>query len=87
MLLFSDIHRIDPVSFQCFQTPTEGSFGKHNVQMGLPEGHSVLLHFSQNGMPYQAVLVSMNMLCGSMSCQCQPISLGCRKTLQRLSVP
>ena len=60
MLLFSDIHRIDPVSFQCFQTPTEGSFGKHNVQMGLPEGHSVLLHFSHNGMPYQAVLVSMS---------------------------
>ena len=39
MLLFSDIHRVDPVSFQCFHT--EGSFGKHNVQMGLPEGHSV----------------------------------------------
>ena len=58
MLLFSDIHRVDPVSFQCFHT--EGSFGKHNIQMGLPEGHSVLLHFSHNGMPYQAVLVSMS---------------------------
>ena len=30
------------------------------IQMGLPEGHSVLLHFSNNGRPYQAVLVSMS---------------------------
>ena len=60
LLLFSDVHRIGPVSFQHFQTPTDGSFSKHNVQMGLPEGHSVLLHFSQNGIAYQAVLVSMS---------------------------
>ena len=60
LLLFSDVHRIGPVSFQHFQTPTDGSFSKHNVQMGLPEGHSVLLHFCQNRMAYQAVLVSMS---------------------------
>ena len=36
------------------------SLGKHNIQMGLPEGHSVLLHFSNNGRAYQAVLVSMS---------------------------
>ena len=58
LLLFSDVHRIGLESFQHFQTPTNGSVNKHNVQMGLPEGHSVLLHFSQNGFAYQAVLVS-----------------------------
>ena len=47
----SDVHRIGLESFQHFQTPTNGSvINKHNVQMGLPEGHSVLLHFSQNGL-------------------------------------
>ena len=60
LLLFSDVHRIGLESFQHFQTPTNGSVNKHNVQMGLPEGHSVLLHFSQNGFAYQAVLVSMS---------------------------
>ena len=45
LLLFSDVHSIGPISFQHFQNPTDGSFRKHNVQMGLPEGHSVLLHF------------------------------------------
>ena len=54
------MHRIGLESFQHFQTPTNGSVNKHNVQMGLPEGHSVLLHFSQNGFAYQAVLVSMS---------------------------
>ena len=42
LLLFSDVHRIGLESFQHFQTPTNGSVNKHNVQMGLPEGHSVL---------------------------------------------
>ena len=58
MLLFSDPHRVDPVSFRSFHD--DRSLGKHNVQMGLPEGHSVLLHFSHNGRTYQAVLVSMS---------------------------
>ena len=58
MLLFSDPHRVDPVSFRSFHD--DRSLGKHNVQMGLPEGHSVLLHFSHNGSTYQAVLVSMS---------------------------
>ena len=58
MLLFSNIHRVDPVSFRSFHT--DRSLGKHNIQMGLPEGHSVLLHFFNNGRPYQAVLVSMS---------------------------
>ena len=58
MLLFSDIHRVDPVSFRRFHE--DRSLGKHNIQMGLPEGHSVLLHCSNNGRPYQAVLVSMS---------------------------
>ena len=58
MLLFSDIHRVDPVSFRRFHE--DRSLGKHNIQMGLPEGHSVLLHFSNNGRAYQAVLVSMS---------------------------
>ena len=60
LLLFSDVHRIGLESFQHFQTPTNGTVNKHNVQMGLSEGHSVLLHFSQNGFAYQAVLVSMS---------------------------
>ena len=47
MLLFSDVHRVDPVSFRKFHE--DRSLGKHNIQMGLPEGHSVLLHFSNNG--------------------------------------
>ena len=58
MLLFSDIHRDEPVSFRRFHE--DRSLGKHNIQMGLPEGHSVLLHFSNNGRAYQAVLVSMS---------------------------
>ena len=58
MLLFSDPHRVDPVSFRSFHE--DRSLGKHNIQMGLPEGHSVLLHFSHNGRPYQAILVSMS---------------------------
>ena len=58
MLLFSDIHRVEPVSFRRFHE--DRSLGKHNIQMGLPEGHSVLLHFSNNGRAYQAVLVSMS---------------------------
>ena len=58
MLLFSDIHRVDPVSFRSFHD--DRSLRKHNIQMGLPEGHSVLLHFSNNGRAYQAVLVSMS---------------------------
>ena len=58
MLLFSDIHRVDPVSFRRFHE--DRTLGKHNIQMGLPEGHSVLLHFSNNGRAYQAVLVSMS---------------------------
>ena len=58
MLLFSDPHRVDPVSFRSFHE--DRSLGKHNIQMGLPEGHSVLLHFSHNGRAYQAVLVSMS---------------------------
>ena len=58
MLLFSDIHRVDPVSFRSFHD--DRSLGKYNIQMGLPEGHSVLLHFSNNGRAYQAVLVSMS---------------------------
>ena len=58
MLLFSDIHRVDPVSFRSFHD--DRSLAKHNIQMGLPEGHSVLLHFSNNGRAYQAVLVSMS---------------------------
>ena len=56
MLLFSDPHRVDPVSFRSFHD--DRSLGKHNVQMGLPEG--VLLHFFHNGSTYQAVLVSMS---------------------------
>ena len=60
LLLFSDVHRIGLESFQHFQTLTNGTVNKHNVQMGLSEGHSVLLHFSQNGFAYQAVLVSMS---------------------------
>ena len=59
MLLYSVIiHRVDPVSFRSFHE--DRSLGKHNIQMGLPEGHSVLLHFSHNGRAYQAVLVSMS---------------------------
>ena len=58
MLLFSDVHRVDPVSFRRFHE--DRSLGKHNIQMGLPEGHSVLLHFLNNGRPYQAILVSMS---------------------------
>ena len=57
-LCFSDPHRVDPVSFRSFHE--DRSLGKHNIQMGLPEGHSVLLHFSHNGRAYQAVLVSMS---------------------------
>ena len=30
------------------------------IQMGLPEGHSVLMYFSQNEIEYQAVLISMS---------------------------
>ena len=52
------VHRVDPVSFRSFHE--DRSLGKHNIQMGLPEGHSVLLHFSNNGRAYQAVLVSMS---------------------------
>ena len=58
MLLFSDVHRVDPVSFRRFHE--DRSLGKHNIQMGLPEGHSVLLHFLNNGRAYQAILVSMS---------------------------
>ena len=58
MLLFSDIHRVDPVSFRSFHE--DRSLRKHNIEMGLPEGHSVLLHFSHNERAYQAVLVSMS---------------------------
>ena len=58
MLLFSDIYRVEPVSFRRFHE--DRSLGKHNIQIGLPEGHSVLLHFSNNGRAYQAVLVSMS---------------------------
>ena len=38
LLLFSDVHRIGLESFQHFQTPTNGSVNKHNVQMGLQKG-------------------------------------------------
>ena len=58
MLLFSDIHRVDPVSFRRFHE--DRFLGKHNIQMGLLEGHSILLHFFNNGRAYQAVLVSMS---------------------------
>ena len=47
MLLFSDIYT------ELTQSPFEDS-------MGLPEAHSILLHFSNNGRAYQAVLVSMS---------------------------
>ena len=60
LLLFSDVHRIGLESFVHFQIPNSGSVTKHNVQMGFPEGHSVLMYFSQNEIAYQAVLVSMS---------------------------
>ena len=37
LLLFSDIHRIDPVSFQCFQTPTAPS-GSTMFRWGFQKG-------------------------------------------------
>ena len=60
LLLFSDVHRTGLGSFMHFQIPNNGSVTKHNVQMGLPEGHSVLMYFSQNEIAYQAVLLSMS---------------------------
>ena len=82
------VHRIGRESFQHFQTPTNGSVNKHNVQMGLPEGHSVGLHFSQNGFAYQAATwVFCNMATTSTlrtraSGSCNEGRTSCRKEFQ-----
>ena len=51
LLLYSDVHRIGRESFQHFQTPHQRLLLTSIMyKWGLPEGHSVLLHFSQNGL-------------------------------------
>ena len=60
LLLFSDERRIGLEEFEKFQTNEVGSVNKYHVQMGLPEGHSVLVYYEVNPVPYQAVLVSMS---------------------------
>ena len=54
LLLFSDERRIGLEDFGKFQRNEVGSVKNFNVQMGLPEGHSVLMYYVANWIPYQA---------------------------------
>ena len=60
LLLFSDERKIGLEEFETFQTNEVGSVNKYHVQMGLPEGHSVLVYYLVSRVQYQAVLVSMS---------------------------
>ena len=60
LLLFSDEQRIGPEAFEKFQKNDVSSVTKYNVQMGLPEGHSILVYYEVGWTRYQAVLVSMS---------------------------
>ena len=62
--LFSDEKKIGFESLYNFQSKDVGSVNKHHVQMGLPEGHSMLVHDAIEGKQYQAILASMSTVPG-----------------------
>ena len=62
LLLFSDAEnvRLDPM--EQFQYAEGGTPNKRRVQMGLPDGRSILLYYHVHGAQYQAILLSMSAL-------------------------
>ena len=56
LLFFSDERKIVFESLYNFQSKDVGSVNKHHVQMGLPEGHSMLVHDAIEGKQYQVIL-------------------------------
>ena len=97
LLLFSDVHRIGPVSFQHFQTPPMAPLASTTFKWDSQKGtlfYSIFVKIGWRIKLYWCPRVlpplraeGENTLCGSMLNQCQQISLGCRKMLQRHSVP
>ena len=62
LLLFSDVEnvRLDPM--EVFQSAESSTPNKRRVQMGLPDGHSILSYYHVRGTQYQAILLSMSAL-------------------------
>ena len=62
LLLFSDTENVGLEAMAHFQSAEHGTPNKRRVQMGLPDGHSVLLYYQARGTRYQVILLSMSAL-------------------------
>ena len=62
LLLFSDTENVGLEAMAHFQSAEHGTPNKRQVQMGLPDGHSVLLYYQSRGTRYQVILLSMSAL-------------------------
>ena len=66
LLLFSDEQRIGVEGLEKFQSKEAGSINKHHVQMGLPEGHSMLVYYAvalSQGANARTIVPCGNMYC------------------------